>query len=84
MFLQKQQSKEKKEIHLSLKKLITESIYPFIPYKTSNRINIIKSKQAYIPHTPKLLKSAAYNEWQCHAFMMGNQTENHNRIQIFN
>ena len=41
-----------------------------------------KNEQAHIPQAPTLLDNAAYNEWQCHAFMMDNLTvtENHNGI----
>ena len=32
-------------------------------------------------HTSTLLDNAAHNEWQCHALVMGNLTENHIQIQ---
>ena len=40
------------------------------------------SEQANIPHTPTLLDNAAHNEWQCHVYMMGTRTENHNQISV--
>ena len=41
-----------------------------------------KSEQALIYYVPTLLDNAAHNEWQCHAKMMGNRTENHNQIPV--
>ena len=45
-------------------------------------LNKRKSEQAHIPHALKLLESAAHNECQCHALVMGIRTENHNRILV--
>ena len=38
--------------------------------------------QAHTPHAPTLFDNAAHNEWQCHAIMMDNRTENHNQISV--
>ena len=35
-----------------------------------------KSEQAHIPHAPTLLENGVYNEWQFHALVTGNRTEN--------
>ena len=40
------------------------------------------SEQANIPLTPTLLNNAVHNGWQCHAYMMGNRTGNHNQISV--
>ena len=40
------------------------------------------SEQAYIPNIPTLLNNAAHNKWQCHAFVMGSQSENHHQILV--
>ena len=41
-----------------------------------------KSEQAYIPHAPTMLDNASHNDWHCHALVMGNRNENHNRTSV--
>ena len=41
-----------------------------------------KSEQAHIPHASTLRDNAAHKEWQCHALVIGNRKENHNRILV--
>ena len=41
-----------------------------------------KSEQADIPHAQTMLYDAAYNKYQFHALVMGNQTEHHNRLLV--
>ena len=45
-------------------------------------INARDSEQAHIPHALTLLDNAAQNEWLCLAKVMGNRTENYNRIMV--
>ena len=48
-------------------------------------MNEKESGQAHIPHAQTLhaWQSCAHNEWQCHAFGMGqSDKKNHNRISV--
>ena len=36
------------------------------------------NEQAHIHQAATLLENVAHNEWNCHALLMGNRTENHN------
>ena len=40
------------------------------------------NKLTYPGHSPTLLANAAHNERQCHALVMDNRTENHNKLEI--
>ena len=43
-----------------------------------------KSEQAYIPQALTMLDNSSHNQhqWHCHALLVGNRNENHNRISV--
>ena len=57
-------------------------LFIFDVFTERSKMKVRVSEQANIPHTPTLLDNEGYNEWQCHVYMMGNRTENHNQISV--
>ena len=50
----------------------------FVEYSIHRFRNEITIEQAHIRHALTLLDNAAHKEWECHALVKGNRTDNHN------